>query len=119
MDFAGPDATARTLPKHLRYVHVSARPPAYAGYASVDLGWAADDISNMPSSGTNLIFARFHRPEAGLLRHRTLDVAASDLNGGNSGRRFHFRLAPASPAIIEALNIDARVRDADWPTNYS
>jgi hypothetical protein len=90
----------------------------YAGRSSVSVKWAGDDIANLPSSAKVLLFDRLHKPESDMMRHRTLEVAASDLNSNNSGRRFHFVLTPDSPAVIEACAIEARVRGEDWATDY-
>jgi hypothetical protein len=115
-DFAT-DARARTRPKDLLRLHISARPADYNGSVTLTVQWAADDIGNL-SDGTELVFSRQHKPESGLLRHHTLEVASSDVDGDSSGRRFHFCVTGDRPFVLEALAIEAEVREGEWATAY-
>ena len=118
VDFSGADARARTLPKDLTKVYVSARPIEYNPMFTMSLRWASDDISKLPATGTSLDFSDVHKPESGLLRHHTLDVGASSLSANSSGRRFHVVISGSSEFILEALSLEALVRPANWPTAY-
>jgi hypothetical protein len=119
VDFSGADARAKTLPKDLRRIFLSARPASYNGESTMSVRWAADDITNLPATGTSLTFSREHKPEDGLLRHHILEVAPGDVNGNNSGRRFNFVITPSPGTIIEAMSIEAIVRESDYATAYS
>jgi len=118
VDFSG-DARARTLPKDLRRMHVSGRPADYGASTVLSVRWAADDIANLPASGTELVFSRLHAPESEMFRHHTLDIAAPDENGNSTGRRFHFVLEPSAPMVLEAMGIEGLVRAEDWPSAYA
>jgi hypothetical protein len=64
------------------------------------------------------VFSRQHKPESGLLRHHTLEVASADVDGDSSGRRFHFCVTGDGPFVLEALAIEAEVREGEWATAY-
>jgi len=116
VDFSGADARARAMPKDLRAAAMSARPVVYRGSTALTLRWAADDIVNLPSSGTALTFHAVYDPANSKWRDHVIDIAAAVASANSSGRRFHCVITGSVPFILEAFRVSALVRPADWPT---